>query len=215
MRRARELKGNRVNLLFIALAFLIILLCSARIPLTVDDSETIESLDAVVVLAGSRKRDAERVSGGVKLLKSYRAKYLILPLRHKSLGWDWFVERYGINEPIKPSEVIIGGVDSTVQEYLDCCGGTYAEAVKTYQLISNLDVKNLAVVSSSYHLLRAKMAFNRVFPNNSEYRLFFVPEDRVKTIDFLWWLSGSDFLAVMREYKKLAGGYFLYKSYQP
>ncbi len=210
--KARQAKAWR-KILTAALC-LFVLLCCGRFPLTMDDSARIRHLDAVVVLAGKGRQDAARLSGGVRLFQDHAARYLILPLRHSYLHWDWFVRRYGLPESVRKTSVVIGSLDDDIYAYLECCGGTYAEAIKTYQLVSRLPVRQFAVVSSGYHLLRVKMAFSRVF-NDKSYRIFYVPEDRGQGLDLLWWTSGPKLRAVFQEYKKLAGGYFLYKPYRP
>ncbi len=197
-----------------AVVCLFAILCLGRFPLTMDDSGRIKGLDAVVVLAGKGEQDAARLTGGVRLFQTYAARYLILPLRHSYLDWSWFVRRYGLPESVRETSVVIGCLDDDIQAYIECCGGTYAEAVKTYQLVSRLPIRQFAVVSSAYHLLRAKMAFSRVFAKE-QYRIFYVPEGGGKGPDLLWWISGRNLRAVFEEYKKLLGGYFLYKQYRP
>ncbi len=199
----------------LATACLFVVLCLGRLPLVVDDRDQVQRLDAVVVLAGKGEQDAARMISGVRLFLNYDARYLILPLRHRFLNWDWFVRRYGLPGPVRETSVVIGTLDGEIQDYIECCGGTYAEAVKTYQLVSRLGINCFAVVSSSYHLLRARMAFQRVFPD-ADYRIYYVPGGNSNPrLDLLWWTSGANLRAVFEEYKKLLGGYFIYKAYRP
>jgi uncharacterized SAM-binding protein YcdF (DUF218 family) len=176
--------------------------------LWVGDHSDGQRADVVVVLAGGPEEDPERVQAGAAMVEDGIAKFLLLPLRHKSLEWSWFVQNYGIREAVRRERVIIGREASTDDSIMHL-GGTFAEARKTIEIMGQHRFSSAIVVTSGYHLRRARLAFERV--SRDATLVFYyhpVPATLAKTGS--WWADGGYLLRVLDEYRKLVAAYFVY-----
>ena len=167
----------RIGKIFVV--FLLILLCFLLWQgdgfLKINDDISSLKADAVVVLAGSADEDASRVLEAVSLIQAKRARYLILPLRHKALKWSWFAKNYGISAAIPGNKVYIGKMEPD-DDLLRRYGGTFVEAKKTIRIMRRNNLKSAIVVSSGYHMRRAKMAFEKA-REGSMIKLYYHPVD--------------------------------------
>jgi hypothetical protein len=170
-----------------------------------------ERADAAVVLAGPPDEDRERVMVAVDLVQADEAGVLLLPLRHRALEWPWFVRKYRIRTYLPEEKVVIGHDDGPRTVSRNALGGTYAEAKKTIEIMQQLGLRSAVIVSSGYHMRRARLAFERA-NHNPELVFYFHPVDPIEAEDDdTWWLNGGYALRVADEYVKLMAGYLFYR----
>jgi hypothetical protein len=167
--------------------------------------------DVVVVLAGPPDEDRERVAAGVALTRAGHHRFLLLPLRHRALTWPWFVRYYHIEDPIPDERVLFGRGHDPKRRHAFGLGGTFAEAERTVDVMRERGFGSAIVVSSCYHIRRARLAFERA---NKEPGLTFdfhpIDIEGVGS-NSPWWLDGGYALKVADEYLKLVGGYLFYR----
>ena len=169
-----------------------------------------ERVDAAVVLAGPPDEDRERVLVAVDLVQAEEARLLLLPLRHRALEWPWFVRKYRIRSYLPEDRVVIGREDGP-RNARTGLGGTFAEAKKTIEIMQQQGLRSAVIVSSSYHMRRARLAFDRA-NRNPELVFFFHPVDSIDPDeDDPWWMNGSYAFRVADEYVKLVAGYLIYR----
>ena len=170
-----------------------------------------EKADLAVVLAGAPSEDRERILVAVDLVQAEEARALLLPVRHRALDWPWFVRRYRIKVPLPEHRVLIGREEGPKSaSWLDL-GGTFAEARKTLEIMRQNSFRSAIIVSSNYHMRRARLAFERA---NQDPTLvfYFHPVDYRDPEDAdPWWWDGAYVLKVADEYVKLLAGYLLYR----
>jgi uncharacterized SAM-binding protein YcdF (DUF218 family) len=170
-----------------------------------------QQVDVVVVLAGPPDEDRERVLVAVDLVQAGEASLLLLPVRHRALVWSWFVRKYRIRTPVPEERVIIGREENSKSRSWPDPGGTFAEARKTIEIMRQHDLRSAVVVSSGYHMRRARLAFERANPD-PPIVFYFHPVDVLDPEDSgPWWMNGGYALRVADEYIKLAGGYLFYR----
>ena len=170
-----------------------------------------QRVDVAVALAGPPDEDRERVLVAVDLLQAEEADLLLLPVRHRALEWSWFVRKYRIRTPLPEDRVIIGREENSKGRSWPDPGGTFAEARKTIEIMRRHNLSSAVVVSSGYHMRRARLAFERANPD-LDLVFYFHPVDVLDPEDSgPWWMNGGYALRVADEYVKLAGGYLFYR----
>lgn len=170
-----------------------------------------QRVDVAVALAGPPDEDRERVLVAVDLLQAEEADLLLLPVRHRALEWSWFVRKYRIRTPLPEDRVIIGREENSKGRSWPDPGGTFAEARKTIEIMRRHHLRSAVVVSSGYHMRRARLAFERANPD-PDLVFYFHPVDVLDPEDSgPWWMNGGYALRVADEYVKLAGGYLFYR----
>jgi uncharacterized SAM-binding protein YcdF (DUF218 family) len=170
-----------------------------------------QRVDVAVALAGPPDEDRERVLVAVDLLQAEEADLLLLPVRHRALEWSWFVRKYRIRTPLPEDRVIIGREENSKGRSWPDPGGTFAEARKTIEIMRRHNLRSAVVVSSGYHMRRARLAFERANPDPA-LMFYFHPVDVLDPEDSgPWWMNGGYALRVADEYIKLAGGYLFYR----
>jgi len=170
-----------------------------------------QRVDVAVALAGPLDEDRERVLVAVDLLQAEEADFLLLPVRHRALEWSWFVRKYRIRTPLPEDRVIIGREENSKGRSWPDPGGTFAEARKTIEIMRRHNLSSAVVVSSGYHMRRARLAFERANPD-LDLVFYFHPVDVLDPEDSgPWWMNGGYALRVADEYVKLAGGYLFYR----
>jgi hypothetical protein len=178
--------------------------------LRIEPGLPVERMDAVVVLAGPPDEDRERVLVAVDLVQAGEAGMLLLPLRHRALEWPWFVRKYRIRGYLPEERVVIGREEGLRAAARPGLGGTFAEARKTIEIMEQLGLRSAVIVSSAYHMRRARLAFERA-NRNPGLVFHFHPVDAIDADDEPWWLNGGYALRVADEYVKLMAGYLFYR----
>jgi uncharacterized SAM-binding protein YcdF (DUF218 family) len=180
--------------------------------LCVDDGPPRIPADLVVALAGPASEDGRRVAAGVELVRGEKARILLLPLRHRALEWPWFVRHYRIREPIGDDRVIVGRVQDPGERAASGVGGTFSEAVRTVEVMRRHRYRTAVIVSSCYHMRRARLAFERARQGDAQLSFHYYPvADENAGGPEAWWLREGYFLRVADEYIKLIGGYIFYR----
>jgi hypothetical protein len=170
-----------------------------------------EPFELVVVLAGPLDEDGLRVAAGVELARNSDNRFLLLPLRHRALTWPWFVRHYCIEPPLSEERVILGRPDDSKRAETAGLGGTFAEARKTMAVMQEQGFRSAVVVTSGYHVRRARLAFERARTDPGLAFQFHAVESEAEGPGILWWLDGRSVMRVADEYWKLAAGYVFYK----
>ena len=200
-----------------AAALLIALLCSALVFilggekfLRVRSDVPSRKIDAVVILAGPPIEDKQRISAGSAMFSSARVRYIILPLRHPTFKWSWAARYYQLEHSNPGNSLLIGRSTPSDQSAIAHYGGTFVEAQKTAQIMRKLKLTSAVIVSSGYHMRRAKLAFEQ-FRKNSHLQFYYYPVDQAaRSGSLLWWMDTAYLSDVIREYRKLLAAYFVY-----
>ncbi|MEN6472759.1 MAG: YdcF family protein [Syntrophaceae bacterium] len=167
----------------------------------------IQSVDAVVVLAGGPQHDKQRLARGITLVRQGRAHYLILPLRVPAIDWQNLQKLYALNSGIPPDRVLIGRPIRTHTRLTAMSGGTFAEALNTAEIMRGHGLHSALVVSSDYHMRRVQLAFNRVVPDGSLV-LAFEPVLTRQPVGVISRFKSHS--AILLEYGKLAAAWCVY-----
>lgn len=178
--------------------------------LSIEQGLPAQRVDVAVVLAGPPDEDRERVLVAVDLVQAEEAGLLLLPVRHRALEWAWFVRKYRIRGQVPEDRVIIGREENSKSRSWPDPGGTFAEARKTIEIMRQHHLHSAVVVSSGYHMRRARLAFERA-NRNPELAFYFHPVDAIDADEDPWWLNGGYALRVADEYVKLIAGYLFYR----
>jgi uncharacterized SAM-binding protein YcdF (DUF218 family) len=177
--------------------------------LCIQNDEPSVNTDAVVILAGGPREDITRVKEGIDLFRSGKVKYIIFPLRHKVFTWSWVSKNYRITAKIPEYKVIIGNDNPQDLRTTSNYGGTYNEALKTVEIMQRHQLRSAIIVSSCYHMRRAKMAFESC-RTDGRPTFFYHPVQDFDESNRIWWLNINYFFRVLDEYKKLIAAYFIY-----
>lgn len=179
--------------------------------LSMEPGQLFDKADLAVVLAGSPPEDRERVLVAVDLVQAEEARVLLLPVRHRALDWSWFVRKYRIKAHLPEDRVLIGREESPRSVSWFDLGGTFAEARKTLEVMQQQDFRSAIIVSSSYHMRRARLAFERA-NHDPALVFYFHPVDYRDPEDSdPWWWDGAYVMKVADEYIKLVAGYLFYR----
>jgi hypothetical protein len=169
-------------------------------------------IDAVVILAGAPGEDKQRLSAGSAMFSNARVRYMILPLRHPTFKWSWAAKNYQLEHLNPGNRLLIGRSAPSDKSAIAHYGGTYIEAQKTAQIMRKLRLKSAIIVSSGYHMRRAKLAFEQ-FRKNSHLQFYYYPVDQTVSAEpLLWWMDTAYLSNVLQEYYKLLAAYFVYSS---
>jgi uncharacterized SAM-binding protein YcdF (DUF218 family) len=179
--------------------------------LSMEPGQLVEKADLAVVLAGAPPEDRERVLVAVDLVQAEEARMLLLPVRHRALDWSWFVRKYRIKAHLPEDRVLIGREESPRPASWFDLGGTFAEARKTLEIMREHDLHSAIIVSSSYHMRRARLAFERANQDPALVFYFHPVDYRDPEDSDPWWWDGAYVMKVADEYVKLLAGYFFYR----
>jgi len=179
--------------------------------LCMETEQLMDKADLAVVLAGAQLEDRERLLVAVDLVQAEEARMLLLPMRHRALEWSWFVRKYRIKAQLLEDQVLIGREESPkTGAWLDL-GGTFAEARKTLEIMRQNGYRSAIIVSSNYHMRRARLAFERANQDPSLVFYFHPVDYRDPEDSDPWWWDGAYVTKVADEYLKLLAGYLFYR----
>ena len=161
--------------------------------LIVDDE--LSPADAIVILGGG---GLERIEHGVKLYQSdYSTRIIMTGMRHNLPGvtttWAGFAMQEAMSRGVPEDAILLEEQATDTNEN--------AEYVK--EIIIDRNLKSIIVVSSPYHMRRARAIFRRVFEDREDISLQF---SSVVDSDFKvqgWWTRRKDFKRVVWEYRTL------------
>lgn len=176
--------------------------------LRINSDEGDLAADAIVILAGATGEDNLRVIEGNRLFQQGRGRFVILPLRHPTFKWNWAIKNYDLEDPVPVSKVLIGRSLQKDQQLITDYGGTFLEALKTVKIMEDHRLSSAIVISSSYHMRRVRVAFNKA--NRQSLQFYYHPVVNSRPAGRLWWTHRGYFKHIMREYKKLVAAYFIY-----
>ena len=203
----RAVKG----LLFLLLGCVAAFLVWGREALSNRDHPLQEPFELVVVLAGPLDEDGRRVAAAVELTRNSENRFLLLPLRHRALTWPWFVRHYRIEPSLPEERVIVGRPEDPKRTQTADLGGTFAEARKTMAVMRDRGFGSAVIVTSGYHIRRARLAFERAGKDPDWVFQFHAVDSAEERTGFFWWLDGRSVVRVLDEYWKLAAGYAFYR----
>lgn len=172
-----------------------------------DPVPRLETADAVVVLAGRLPEDRLRLERGMQLVRQDTARFLILPMRDPGLDWPKLLRLHDLPYEIPPQQVIIGRPEEGRMRMVAYCGGTFAEAVKTVQIMHAQALRSAVIVSSDYHMRRVRLAFSEADPEGT-LAFSYLPVDTRSATGLLARLRSRAALCV--EYSKLIAAYCMY-----
>ena len=179
--------------------------------LSMEPGQIGEKVDLAVVLAGAPPEDRERVLVAVDLVQADGARILLLPVRHRAIDWPWFVRRYRIKAHLLEDRVLIGREEGSKPKSWPDLGGTFAEARKTLEIMRQHHFSSAIIVSSNYHMRRARLAFERANQDPSLVFYFHPVDYRDPENSDPWWWDSVYVMKVMDEYVKLLAGYLFYR----
>ncbi len=151
--------------------------------------------DAIVVLGGG---GTERVRHSVKLYQSGHSAQIIMTGMTQSIpGVTTTWARFAMQEAVS----LAAPEDAIILEEKATNTSENAEYVKEIMIDRNL--KSAIIVSSPYHMRRARMIFRKEFEDREDISLQFssVEDSNFKVQG--WWTRKKDFRRVAREYRTL------------
>ncbi|MCZ6676131.1 MAG: YdcF family protein [Candidatus Poribacteria bacterium] len=151
--------------------------------------------DVIIVLGGG----TERVREGTNLYHRQYAPHLLFTgggiqfrLAHVYLDWGRIL-RYAARIEGVPPKAMLVDMGST---------STYEDAVNTRRMLEARGWTSAIVVSSIYHMRRARMIFEKVY-DGSGIRLHYRPAPSDRFHPDGWWKYERDMIYVVEEYIKL------------
>lgn len=164
------MKMKRLNILFIFISiFLVIVVIDSA---NLNRSTSLETSDLLVLLGGG---DGGRVQLAVELYEAdYADKVFITSVASSELDYnDLNIEYFGI-----PTSAII---------YKGDAKSTYEDAESTFELMKDENFTSAIIVTSDYHMKRARTIFERL--NQEDYTLYFsgAPDE-----SGAWWYETED-----------------------
>jgi uncharacterized SAM-binding protein YcdF (DUF218 family) len=143
--------------------------------------------DVIIVLSGG----PGRTQMGINL---YRQGYA---------PWLLFTD----SDSTMKARAVAGGVPAQAVILEDQADSTYGNALYSKALMGQHGLHSAVVVSSDYHMLRARLTFQRVFKNTGVAFTFTAIPDRRFNAGKGWWTSGTNIRHVLREYGGIAALY--------
>ena len=150
-----------------------------------DEQKPSHNADGIVVLTGG----SSRVSDALELLSNGYGKRLLISGVHRANG---------VND--------IGRSLPDTQKFLTCCVdldrsavNTRSNATETRRWATERNFKSLIVVTSNYHVPRARVELSHAMPNID---LIWYPVIGEKWRDEPWWTSGAALRLLLSEYVK-------------
>jgi uncharacterized SAM-binding protein YcdF (DUF218 family) len=178
------IKWIGIFLSLILIACLLLILANAGRWLVIDQPP--RKADVIIVLSG----DPARTQMGIDLYHMGYAPYLLFTSSDSSM------EAAALGQGV-PARAII------LEERAD---STYENALYSKALMEQYGLRSVLVVSSDYHMLRARLTFLSIFKNTGIPLTF----SSIKDPRFdagAWWTSSRSIRHVLREYSGIASLY--------
>jgi len=168
--------------------------------LIVEDELT--QADVIAVLGGG---GPERVRHGVKLYQSgYGTRIILTGMEHKLPGLTTTWPKLAMQEAVSlgvPENAIILEERAT---------STYEDAKYVKEDMLDRNLKSAIIVSSPYHMRRARMMFRKMFEDQKDISLKFSAAEDSNFRIHKWWTRERELIAVNNEYCKLVLYFFRY-----
>ena len=155
-----------------------------------NNEDALAPADLIVVISGDR---GERIVEGVQLFRAGMGKDLLIsgaPIFMQVTASD-LMRDYAVRMGVPPGRI------RTVED----SSSTFEDALKTLRVARELGAARVTVVTSPYHIHRAKLLFRSIYPTDIQVRFHAVQESwfRPET----WWRSARGIHVVAAEYVKL------------
>lgn len=146
-------------------------------------------VDVIVLLSG----DSFRMEKAAELYKAGYADKVLLTNALASGSTIEYAESFGI-----PRDALLTENEAT---------STFENALYSKDILLLQGFDSAIVVTSNYHMRRSKLAYDRVF-HDTDISFTYVPYHHEDITRDSW---GENKTTFKREYRKLIGGYFLYR----
>jgi len=146
-------------------------------------------VDVIVLLSG----DSFRMQKAAELYKAGYADKVLLTNALASGSTIEYAESFGI-----PRDALLTENEAT---------STFENALYSKDILLLQGFDSAIVVTSNYHMRRSKLAYDRVF-HDTDISFTYVPYHHEDITRDSW---GENKTTFKREYRKLIGGYFLYR----
>lgn len=188
------------TLLIVAVVTRVIWLDAIAGFLVVEDD--ISRADVIVILGGG---GPERVEHAVKLYQSDYGNWIIATgMENKLPGlvttWPQLAMKHAVSLGVSESVFILEERPTS----------TYEDALYIKEDMLDRGFKSAIIVSSPYHMRRARMIFRKVFEDKEDIFLQFSPAEDSDFQAHRWWTREGDLIDVVNEYCKLALYFFKY-----
>lgn len=186
----------KIQLLFVLLILSILLIIGKYAGRFLVTGDLPQKSDVIVILAGDKGFRTER---GIELYEAGYAPYIIVsggPLYMNTTYAD-LMKNHIIEHGI-PADVVIKESRSD---------STYQNALYSKEIMKKKGFKSAIIVSSSYHMRRVKMVFDRAFKNTGIKLVYCYARDPLFNPD-RWWSNNSSIMKVFNEYVKFIGYFF-------
>jgi len=168
--------------------------------LVVEDE--LDFTDAIVVLGGG---GPERVEHAVSLYKLDYANWIIVTgMEHRFPGlvatWPQLAMKHAVSMGVPESALILEERSTS----------TYEDAKFVKEDMLEKGFKSAIVISSPYHMRRARMIFRKIFEDQKDISLKFIPAEESDFETRKWWTREADMINVVNEHCKLVLYFFKY-----
>ena len=168
--------------------------------LVVEDD--ISRVDAIVVLGGG---GPDRVEHAVKLYQSDYGNWIIVTGMENRLPglvvtWPQLAMKHAVSMGVPESVFILEERPTS----------TYEDALYVKEDMLDKGFKSAIIVSSPYHMRRARMIFRKIFEDMEDISLQFSPAGDSDFQAQRWWTREGDLIDVVNEYCKLVLYFFKY-----
>lgn len=117
---------------------------------SMEEPETIEPTDAIIVLTGG----SNRVSRGLDLLADHKARDLLISGVHKDVKLKEILAIWGYKSPL-PDCCITLGFEA---------GNTLGNAIEARKWVDEHQAKSVRLITANYHMPRALLEFRHALP---------------------------------------------------
>jgi len=166
--------------------------------------DPLRSADLIEVLGDK----IERIKYGIELYqKGYAPKIAFTGGKEDllliDLSWPEIAKEYALTQGIPSEAILIADANST-----------YEEALQIKKIMADHKLNSVIIVSSPYHMRRARLIFKSVLQGEANLIFAPVPLEQSEFKLHSWWTDEESLVNVMQEYVKLPLYYFKYVLFQ-